>query len=72
VITCPENSHKKTLRSLTSSPRKQEEKRFQEKQAPLSLYPAPGSHKFAESPEDFRERLERLDADELDYLVGLA
>ncbi|MDQ1276928.1 MAG: hypothetical protein QG610_2507 [Euryarchaeota archaeon] len=32
----------------------------------------PVSHKFAESPEDFRERLERLNADELDYLVGLA
>ncbi len=33
----------------------------------------PVSHKFAESPpEDFRERLERLDADEIDYLVGLA
>ncbi|MDI9395630.1 MAG: hypothetical protein QM426_09530 [Euryarchaeota archaeon] len=32
----------------------------------------PVSHKFAESPEDFRERLERLDAVELDYLVGLA
>lgn len=32
----------------------------------------PVSHKFAESPEDFRERLERLDAGELDYLVGLA
>lgn len=32
----------------------------------------PVSHKFAESPEDFRARLERLDADELDYLVGLA
>ncbi|MCQ1536205.1 hypothetical protein FTO70_11040 [Methanosarcina sp. KYL-1] len=32
----------------------------------------PISHKFAESPEDFRERLERLDPEELDYLVGLA
>ncbi|WP_148704985.1 hypothetical protein [Methanosarcina siciliae] len=32
----------------------------------------PVSHKFAESPEDFRERLERLNAEELDYLVGLA
>lgn len=31
----------------------------------------PVSHKFAESAEDFRERLERLDAEELDYLVGL-
>lgn len=32
----------------------------------------PISHKFAESAEDFRERLERLDPEELDYLVGLA
>ncbi len=32
----------------------------------------PISHKFAESPEDFRKRLERLNAEELDYLVGLA
>ena len=32
----------------------------------------PVSHKFAESAEDFRERLERLDPEELDYLVGLA
>lgn len=32
----------------------------------------PVSHKFAESSEDFRERLERLDPEELDYLVGLA
>ena len=32
----------------------------------------PISHKFAESPEDFRKRLERLNPEELDYLVGLA
>ena len=32
----------------------------------------PVSHKFAESPEDFRERLERLSPEELDYLIGLA
>ncbi len=32
----------------------------------------PVSHKFAESPEDFRKRLERLNPEELDYLVGLA
>lgn len=32
----------------------------------------PVSHKFAESPEDFRERIERLSSEELDYLVGLA
>ncbi|MDD3042405.1 MAG: hypothetical protein PHV51_08110 [Methanosarcinaceae archaeon] len=32
----------------------------------------PVSHKFAESSEDFRERLERLNPEELDYLVGLA
>jgi hypothetical protein len=31
----------------------------------------PISHKFAESPEDFRERLRRLSPEELDYLVGL-
>lgn len=31
----------------------------------------PVSHKFAESSEDFRERLNRLDPSELDYLVGL-
>ena len=39
-------------------------------QFPFILRPV--SHKFAESPEDFRERLERLSPDELDYLVGLA
>jgi hypothetical protein len=32
----------------------------------------PVSHKFAVSSEDFRERLDRLDPQELDYLVGLA
>jgi hypothetical protein len=32
----------------------------------------PISHKFAESSEDFKERLERLSPEELDYLVGLA
>ncbi|MDP2216629.1 MAG: hypothetical protein Q8J68_05015 [Methanolobus sp.] len=32
----------------------------------------PISHKIAQSAEDFRERLERLDATEIDYLVGLA
>ncbi|MGB9928140.1 MAG: hypothetical protein ACPK85_07000 [Methanosarcina sp.] len=32
----------------------------------------PVSHKFAESAEDFRQRLERLSSEELDYLVGLA
>ena len=32
----------------------------------------PISHKVAESAEDFRERLERLDAEELDYIVQLA
>ena len=32
----------------------------------------PISHKFAESSEDFKERLERLSSEELDYLVGLA
>jgi len=32
----------------------------------------PISHKFAESSEDFRARLERLSHEELDYLVGLA
>jgi len=32
----------------------------------------PVSHKFAESAEDFRERIERLDPEELDYLVELA
>jgi hypothetical protein len=39
-------------------------------QFPFILRPI--SHKFAESPEDFRERLERLNPGELDYLVGLA
>ncbi len=39
-------------------------------QFPFILRPI--SHKFAESPEDFRERLERLSPEELDYLVGLA
>ena len=38
-------------------------------QFPFILRPV--SHKFAESPEDFRERLERLSPDELDYLVGI-
>ncbi|TGC11031.1 hypothetical protein [Methanolobus halotolerans] len=32
----------------------------------------PISHKVAGSAEDFRNRLEKLDAGELDYLVGLA
>jgi len=32
----------------------------------------PLSHKIAESAEDFRERMERLDTEELDYLVKLA
>ncbi|WP_370571924.1 hypothetical protein [Methanomethylovorans sp.] len=32
----------------------------------------PLSHKIAESAEDFRERIERLNAEELDYLVKLA
>jgi hypothetical protein len=32
----------------------------------------PLSHKIAESAEDFRERMERLNAEELDYLVKLA
>jgi hypothetical protein len=32
----------------------------------------PISHKFAESSEDFKDRLERLDPEELDYLIGLA
>jgi hypothetical protein len=32
----------------------------------------PISHKVAESPEDFRERLERLDAEELNHIVQLA
>jgi hypothetical protein len=32
----------------------------------------PISHKFAESSEDFKERLERLSPEEVDYLVGLA
>jgi hypothetical protein len=32
----------------------------------------PISHKFAESSEDFKERLERLSPEELDYLIGLA
>ncbi|MDW7732706.1 MAG: hypothetical protein SCH66_09805 [Methanolobus sp.] len=32
----------------------------------------PISHKVAESAEDFRNRLEKLDATELDYLVQLA
>ena len=39
-------------------------------QYPFILRPV--SHKFAESPEDFRKRLERLNPEELDYLVGLA
>ena len=39
-------------------------------QFPFILRPV--SHKFAESPEDFRKRLERLNPEELDYLVGLA
>jgi hypothetical protein len=39
-------------------------------QFPFILRPI--SHKFAESSEDFRERLERLSPEELDYLVGLA
>ncbi|AKB54964.1 MULTISPECIES: hypothetical protein [Methanosarcina] len=39
-------------------------------QFPFILRPV--SHKFAESSEDFRKRLERLDPEELDYLVGLA
>lgn len=32
----------------------------------------PISHKIAEDADDFRERLERLDGEELDYLVRLA
>ncbi len=32
----------------------------------------PISHRIAQSAEDFRERLERLEPEELDYLVGLA
>lgn len=32
----------------------------------------PISHRIAQSAEDFRRRLERLDATELDYLVSLA
>ncbi|WP_305064979.1 hypothetical protein [Methanococcoides sp.] len=32
----------------------------------------PISHKFVEDSDDFRERLERLTGEELDYLVGLA
>jgi hypothetical protein len=39
-------------------------------QFPFILRPV--SHKFAESAEDFRKRLERLTPEELDYLVGLA
>ncbi|HHV25198.1 MAG: hypothetical protein PHG79_06500 [Methanosarcina sp.] len=39
-------------------------------QFPFILRPV--SHRFAESPEDFRKRLERLSPEELDYLVGLA
>jgi hypothetical protein len=39
-------------------------------QFPFILRPV--SHKFAESSEDFRKRLERLNPEELDYLVGLA
>ena len=39
-------------------------------QFPFILRPI--SHKFAESSEDFRARLERLSPEELDYLVGLA
>jgi hypothetical protein len=39
-------------------------------QFPFILRPV--SHKFAESSEDFRKRLERLDPEELDYLVELA
>jgi hypothetical protein len=39
-------------------------------QFPFILRPI--SHKFAESSEDFRARLERLSSEELDYLVGLA
>ena len=38
-------------------------------QFPFILRPI--SHKFAESSEDFRARLERLSPEELDYLVGL-
>lgn len=32
----------------------------------------PVSHKFAESAEDFRERLMRLSVEEMEYLAGLA
>ncbi|NYT18773.1 MAG: hypothetical protein GKC08_00530 [Methanosarcinales archaeon] len=32
----------------------------------------PISHRIAEDSDDFRERLERLDAEELDYLAELA
>ena len=38
-------------------------------QFPFILRPI--SHKFAESPEDFRERLRRLNTEDLDYLVDL-
>ena len=38
-------------------------------QFPFILRPI--SHKFAESPEDFKERLRRLSPEELDYLVEL-
>jgi len=39
-------------------------------QFPFILRPV--SHKFAESSEDFRMRLEKLNPEELDYLIGLA
>jgi hypothetical protein len=39
---------------------------------PFPFILRPVSHKFAESAEDFRKRLERLSPDELDYLVELA
>ncbi|MDD2438893.1 MAG: hypothetical protein PHD41_01505 [Methanosarcinaceae archaeon] len=38
---------------------------------PFPFILRPVSHRFAESAEDFRERLERLEPEELDYLVEL-
>jgi hypothetical protein len=39
---------------------------------PFPFILKPISHKFAESAEDFRERIERLTPEELNYLVELA
>lgn len=39
---------------------------------PFPFILRPVSHKFAESAEDFRERIERLTSGELNYLVELA